>query len=78
MKLPRKQKKALKKACQPLIMVFYIDVGNISMSDVSGYVRKVREQLNLDSDDRNKFYIVPIKGETRVECVNYPHTAEPM
>lgn len=54
----------------PLILVYYINVGNLPDYDVQKYIEKVSKFVN---DGTNNFvnYIIPVRGqETKVECLN--------
>lgn len=71
-KLPRKQKKELKKA-QPLIIVFYVNVMNLDDADVKVYLEKITTLLVPDKKLTKEFvhYVVPVRGqETKNECIN--------
>jgi 5-bromo-4-chloroindolyl phosphate hydrolysis protein len=55
----------------PLILVFYINVGNMSYSDVSNFMEKFIKQIKSDIKEYITHYIIPIReGDTRLECLN--------
>ncbi len=54
-----------------LILVFYIDVGNISPSEVAEYIEGIRDNTRVgDINEVVQFYIPVRDQETRVECIN--------
>jgi hypothetical protein len=68
-KIPRKQKKKLKNL-QPLVFVFYINVGNLDNHHVAEYMEKI---FNVLKNSENNFvnYFIPVRDqETKVECIN--------
>lgn len=68
--LPRKKKKALKKVTQELIIVCYMNIGNIPNSDVQEYMSKVAKSIQ-SSKDKITHYFIPVRDqETRIECIN--------
>ena len=52
-----------------IILVFYINIGNMSSSDVESFMRDVQKKLK-GSDDFIKYFIPINEGETRIECIN--------
>ena len=57
------------------ILVFYINVGQLSYSDVEEAISKVKELAKPKKEDEDKViqYIIPVRDqETRVECINAP------
>jgi hypothetical protein len=52
-----------------LILVHYIDTGNLDMVDVPGYIEKIARKMSSEKDEHMS-YFVPIRGETRIECIN--------
>ena len=53
---------------EKLILVHYVNVGNMSMSDWAVYKQSMMDALPKDDGIIN--YIIPIRGETKVECLN--------
>lgn len=51
-----------------LFLVIYLDITSIPSSDVAQYLYKVEEVIKFDESVMR--LIVPIRGETRVECIN--------
>ena len=60
-----------------LILVYYIDVRNISVDDMQIYVRKIMNKISLESPDIGEIIALPIMGETKVECINPKYITEP-
>lgn len=57
------------------ILVFYVNVGNMEPGDVSTYMSRLKEQMNLKPEDNDKVlcFFIPIRNEaTKVECLNVP------
>jgi hypothetical protein len=53
-----------------IILVFYVDIGNISPEDCQTYLSRVNDSV-LIPDDNIIQYIIPIRGEnSRIECLN--------
>jgi hypothetical protein len=50
-----------------LILVFYIDVGNLASEDIPDYMKNISKNM-VDENIIN--YIIPVRTETRVECLN--------
>ena len=69
MKMPRKQKKKLKSS-HPLILVYYVSIGNLQDRDVLEYIQKVADAM--DNPEYNFLkYFIPIRGgDSKVECIN--------
>ena len=53
-----------------LVLVHYINIGNIDHSDVEGYIERIRNGLSIDKDEALTYFIPIREGETRVECIN--------
>ena len=51
-----------------IILIHYLNVGNMAMADYAVYKDNYFKALPKSDDVIN--YIVPIRGETKVECVN--------
>ncbi len=52
-----------------LILVHYIDTGNLINSEIPTFTEKVAKKISSDKDEYLTYFI-PIKGESRVECIN--------
>jgi hypothetical protein len=52
-----------------IILVHYINVGNLKTNDVQQYLEKVKNALFIKNKDIIN-YIIPVKSETRIECLN--------
>jgi hypothetical protein len=52
-----------------LILVHYIDTGNMDMSDIPGFIQEIARKMSSEKDEHIS-YFVPIRGETRIECIN--------
>ena len=52
-----------------LILVHYIDTSNLINSEIPTFVEKVSKKISSDKDEHLSYFI-PIKGESRVECIN--------
>jgi hypothetical protein len=56
---------------EKIILVHYINMGNIDGNDVSKIMEDVVKKFSLKEEDNIISYWIPVrKGETRVECVN--------
>lgn len=56
---------------EQIILVHYIDVGNISMADVKPFIEKIAIMMRPKPEEQCYSYFVPIRnGDTRVECIN--------
>lgn len=56
---------------EQIILVHYIDVGNISMADVKPFIEKISIMMRPKPEEQCYSYFVPIRnGDTRVECIN--------
>ncbi len=53
---------------EKIILIHYLNVGNMGMADCAVY--KDNYMRALPKEDSVVNYIIPIRGETRVECVN--------
>lgn len=54
---------------EKIILVHYIDVGNMPASEVHEHMLKIQKMLYREEQDTVN-YIVPIQGQTRIECLN--------
>lgn len=54
------------------ILVFYVNVGNLSEIDVYEYVQIVKESITDELSDDYYKMVIPVRGEqeTRVDCLN--------
>ena len=52
-----------------LILVHYIDTGNLINSEIPTFIEQVSKKISSDKDEHLSYFI-PIKGESRVECIN--------
>lgn len=52
-----------------LVLVFYINIGNLDISDVEEYINRIKK-IVVGDDTRINFFIPIRDGETRVECIN--------
>lgn len=73
-KLPHKNniEQPKKPVWTEVILVFYIDIGNMELRDVPEYIEKVKTQLYYDKPKGSApWFYVPVKNsESRVECIN--------
>jgi hypothetical protein len=54
-----------------LILVLYLDIREVDVLHVKKYVEEVSKSFNSQFNDSNIiFIIIPIKNETRIECVS--------
>jgi len=54
-----------------LILVAYVNIGNIHPEDVNQFLGSASEALKKGIDDTVTLYILPVKhGENRLECIN--------
>lgn len=51
-----------------LFLVLYLNVGNINIVDVPAYVENTAKALKMDESVMT--LIVPVREESRVECIN--------
>jgi len=57
------------------ILVFYMNVGNMSQEDVGNYIRRVKKEAQLKDGDEDQVLsiFVPVRDmPTKVECLNVP------
>jgi hypothetical protein len=57
----------------PLIVVFYIEVGDMESSDVSQFIQSMIDRVNQDeSQEKIVKYFIPTRYEphSRIECIN--------
>lgn len=52
-----------------LILVHYIDTGNLINTEIPTFIEKVIKETTPNKDEHLSYFI-PIKGESRVECIN--------
>lgn len=58
-----------------LIIVFYINVGNLAPIDVEPYINKVSEKTTGKEEDESQMikYYIPVRNEeSKVVCLNPP------
>jgi len=56
---------------EQLILVHYINVGNLSMDDMKLFIEKIMHKMRPEPEEQCKSYFVPIRnGDSRVECIN--------
>lgn len=58
-----------------LILVFYVDVGNLPHDEAHRYIETIDNATTLSKEDQAQMirYIIPIReGGSRVECLNPP------
>ncbi len=56
---------------EKIILVHYINVGNIDGNDVSKIMEDVVKKLSPKEEDNIISYWIPVReGESRVECIN--------
>lgn len=72
-RIPRKQKKRLNKT-NPIILVYYINIGNLSNYDFKEYIHKTIKFLKINKKNKENNiiqYFIPVKNqESKVECIN--------
>mgnify|MGYP003660557461 CR=1 FL=1 len=52
-----------------LILVHYINTGNLINTEIPTFIEKAVKKISSDKDEHLSYFI-PIKGESRVECIN--------
>jgi hypothetical protein len=56
---------------EKIILIHYINVGNIDGNNVSEMMEDVINKFSLKEEDNIISYWIPVReGETRVECIN--------
>jgi hypothetical protein len=51
-----------------LVLVYYVNIGNIDDSDVEPYLNRVKDML---TDTNMVQYFIPVRDqETKIECIN--------
>jgi len=56
---------------EKIILVHYINIGNIDRNDISQYMNEIVKMFSPKDGDNIIAYFIPIhEGETRVECIN--------
>tara|TARA_R110000772_G_C13310268_1_gene440136 strand:- start:39335 stop:39613 length:279 start_codon:yes stop_codon:yes gene_type:complete len=58
------------KLIDKLILVHYIDVGNMDNDMLSEFIEEVTNKLTFEEEEMVFPYFIPIRGESRVECIN--------
>ncbi len=53
-----------------LIMVLYLDIENMSTYEAKKTFNSVQEKINKSKEEFEKWYIIPINGESKIECLN--------
>ena len=54
-----------------LILSFYIDIRDIDFTDTLEYLNEVKRGMSSQIDDNGvTAFFIPIKGETKIECIN--------
>lgn len=55
-----------------VILVFYINVGNMAEEDVEPYVESIRNNISGDKpEDTAPWFYIPVRGESsKVECLH--------
>lgn len=53
-----------------LILVFYVNVGNMSNEDIAKYMENVKKNVNDRVKNVISFFCPIRKGDMRVECIN--------
>lgn len=57
----------------PIILVFYIEVGFLDVTDISAYIDAVRKSVQKEEGESAVIqYFIPTRGEShsRIECIN--------
>jgi len=58
-----------------LILVFYVDISNMSDEEGRGYFEMIKESAELKPEDQAhviSYFIPVLEGGTRIECLNPP------
>jgi hypothetical protein len=56
---------------EKIILVHYINVGNINSNDVAEIMKDIVNKFSLKEEDNIISYWIPVReGDTRVECIN--------
>jgi hypothetical protein len=56
---------------EKIILVHYINVGNINSNDVAEIMKDIVNKFSLKEEDNIIAYWIPVReGDTRVECIN--------
>ena len=56
---------------EKIILVHYINIGNMDYNDVNKFMEEIAEKFSLKEEDNIISYWIPVNnGETRVECIN--------
>lgn len=64
------------KTIDKLILAYYIDVRNINHFDIQKYIEDVTKNFTEKGDESVIQYFIPIKNETKIECVYSPTNTE--
>ena len=55
---------------QEIILVFYLNVGNMDVNDVNEYTERQKQTLLRDKPEHHRYFFIPVRNqETRVECL---------
>ena len=56
---------------EKIILVHYINIGNMNYNDVNKFMEEITVKFSPKEDDNIISYWIPVNnGETRVECIN--------
>jgi hypothetical protein len=56
---------------EKIILIHYINVGNMDGEDVSKYMEEIVKRCSPKEEDNIISYWIPVReGESRVECIN--------
>ena len=53
-----------------LILVYYISVAKVVVDQIPEYVNRVMERIQSNSLGVGEIIVIPIMGETKIECIN--------
>lgn len=52
-----------------LILIYYISINGIRSADLEEFIDKIKSKIILSTIEA-EFIIIPVDGETRIECIN--------
>lgn len=60
-----------------LILVYYIDVREVLEEQIPELMSRIMGRIKLESPEIGEIIALPIRNETRVECINPKYITEP-
>jgi polyhydroxyalkanoate synthesis regulator phasin len=55
---------------QPLIIVCYVNVGNLAIDEINHFMRDVMKRFETKPEENIRQYFLPTREESKIECIN--------